>query len=151
LVLDTSTLVSAALRTGSILDQVLSKALEAYDLCASVETLAELEQVLDRGEFDRYRDRESRRVFAATIRRRSLLFAVDLADQSAVEPPCRDPEDNKSLALALLSEADAIVSSDEDLQVLHPWHGIPILMPAEFLAGGSSPHTPQPHSLSPAD
>lgn len=137
-VLDTSVLVSAALYTGSVPDQALSKALESSDLCASVETLAELEQVLDRGKFDRYRDRESRCAFFATIRRRSLLFAVDLADLSAVEPPCRDPKDAQFLALALAAEADALVSSDEDLLALHPWRGIPIVTPAEFLAGGSS-------------
>jgi putative PIN family toxin of toxin-antitoxin system len=133
-VLDTSTLVSAALYTGSVPDQALSKALESYDLCASVETLVELEQVLDRGKFDRYRDRESRRAFVALIRRRSNLFAVDLADLSAVDLPCRDSKDNIFLALALSAEADLVVSSDEDLLVLHPWRGIPIIKPAEFLA-----------------
>ena len=42
-IFDTSTLVSAALYTGSVPDQALSKALEYFDLCASVETLSELE------------------------------------------------------------------------------------------------------------
>ena len=36
-VLDISVLVSAALCTGSIPDQILSKALESFELCASVE------------------------------------------------------------------------------------------------------------------
>ncbi len=139
-VLDTSTLVSAALYTGSVPDQALSKALEYFDLCASVETMAELEQVLNRGKFDRYRERDSRFAFVATIRRRSHLFAVELVGLSAFDPPCRDPKDNKFLALALFAEADAIVSSDEDLLVLHPWRGIPIVSPAEFLA--RSPESP---------
>src|ERR1035437_1152465 len=138
-VLDTSTLVSAAIYTGSVPDQALSKALESFELCASVETLAELEQVLDRGKFDRYRGRESRHTFVATIRRRSLLFAVELADLFAVDLPCRDPKDNIFLALALVAEADVLVSSDEDLLVLHPWHGIPIITPADFLARFSKP------------
>jgi putative PIN family toxin of toxin-antitoxin system len=133
-VLDTCTLVSAALYTGSVPDQALSRALESFDLCASVETQAELEQVLDRGKFDRYRGRESRHAFVATIRRRSLLFAVELADLPAVDPPCRDPKDNQLLALVMAAEADLLVSSDEDLLVLHPWRGIPILTPAGFLA-----------------
>jgi putative PIN family toxin of toxin-antitoxin system len=132
-VLDTSMLVSAALYTGSIPDQALTKALESFDLCASVETLTELEQVLDRGKFDRYRDRDSRHAFVATIRRRSLLFAVEFTDLSAVAPLCRDSKDNTFLALALATEADVLVSSDEDLLVLHPWRGIPIITPAEFL------------------
>jgi len=133
-VMDTSTLVSAALYTGSVPDQALSNALEFYDLCASVETLIELEQVLNRGKFDRYRDRESRRAFVAMIRRRSLLFAVDIADLSAVDPPCRDPNDNRFLALARIAEADALVASDEDLLAMHPWRGMPIVTPAEFLS-----------------
>jgi putative PIN family toxin of toxin-antitoxin system len=140
-VVDTSTLVSAALRSGSVPDQALKKALALFDLCASVETLAELERVLDRSKFDRYRDRESRSAFVVTIRRCSLLFAVNSVDLSAVKPPCRDAEDDKFLALALAAEADAIVSSDEDLLVLHPWHEIPILTPAQFLAGGRGSHS----------
>jgi putative PIN family toxin of toxin-antitoxin system len=139
IVLDTSTLVSAALYTGSIPDHALSNAMEFFYLCASIETLAELERVLDREKFDRYRDQKSRRTFVAMIRRRSVLSAVELTDLSAVDPPYRDPKDNKFLALALAAEADAIVSSDEDLLVLSPWRGIPILTPAEFLARISGP------------
>ena len=138
-VVDTSTLVSAALFTGSIPDQALSKALESFDLCLSIATLGELEQVLDRGKFDRYRVRESRRAFVALIRRRMRLFAVDLADLSAVDPSCRDPKDNQFLALAQVAEADVLVSSDVDLLVLHPWRGIPIHTPAEFLARFTNP------------
>lgn len=62
-------LMGSALYTGSVPDQALSKALEPFDLCACAETLAELEEVLRRGKFDRYRDRESRSAFAATMRR----------------------------------------------------------------------------------
>jgi uncharacterized protein len=131
-VLDTSTLVSVAIRTGSVPDQVLVKALRTCEVCASTETLDELAQVLDRKKFDRYLDKESRRDFVALMRRHLRLFAVQQADLAAVDPPCRDPMDNKFLALVLASEADALVSSDEDLLVLHPWRGIPILTPAEF-------------------
>jgi len=135
-VLDTSTLVSAALRIGSVPHQALLKALGSCDLCASVETLAELERVLDRDKFDRYLDRESRLSFVALMRRHAHLFAVENADTEAVLPPCRDPKDTQFLALVLAAEADALVSSDEDLLVLHPWHAIPIMTPAEFLAAG---------------
>ncbi len=60
IILDTSTLVSAALRPGSIPDQALHKALRSCEVCASAETLKELENVLDRGKFDSYRSKESR-------------------------------------------------------------------------------------------
>ena len=47
---------------------------------------------------------------------------------------CRDPKDDKYLELALAAGADMIVSSDGDLLALHPWRGVRILRPAEYLA-----------------
>ncbi len=47
---------------------------------------------------------------------------------------CRDPKDNKFLEAALSGEADAIVTGDDDLLVLHPFEGVDILRPAELLA-----------------
>jgi putative PIN family toxin of toxin-antitoxin system len=126
--------VSAALRIGSVPHQALLKALGSCDLCASPETLAELEKVLARDKFDRYLDRESRLSFVALIRRHVHLFAVQNSHIEAVLPPCRDPNDTQFLALVLAADADVLVSSDEDLLVLHPWHGIPIVTPAQFVA-----------------
>jgi putative PIN family toxin of toxin-antitoxin system len=133
-VLDTSTLVGAALRIGSVPYQALLEALSTCDVCASAETLAELEQVFDREKFDAYLDQESRREFIALIRGNVHLFAVQNTDLMAVEPPCRDPMDAQFLALALVAEATIVVSSDEDLLVLHPWRGVAIVTPAEFLS-----------------
>jgi putative PIN family toxin of toxin-antitoxin system len=48
---------------------------------------------------------------------------------------CRDHKDNKYLELALAAQARTIVSSDDDLLVLHPWRGVQILRPAAYLAG----------------
>jgi putative PIN family toxin of toxin-antitoxin system len=133
-VFDTSTLVSAALRVGSVTHQALLKAMGSCDVCASLETLAELGAVLERDKFDRYLDRESRLGFAALIGRHAHLFTVQRAHIEAVVPPCRDPKDNLFLALALAAEADALVSSDDDLLILHPWRGVPVMTAAEFLA-----------------
>lgn len=133
-VLDTSTLVSAALRIGSIPHQALLEALATCDVCASAETLDELELVLGREKFDRYLDRASRTEFVALIRRHIHLFAVQDADLEAVEPSCRDSKDNKFLALAFVTGADALVSSDEDLLVMNPWCGIAIMTPGDFLS-----------------
>lgn len=46
---------------------------------------------------------------------------------------CRDPKDDKFLEVAVSGEAEVIVSGDEDLLVLNPFRGIPILPPAKFL------------------
>jgi uncharacterized protein len=46
---------------------------------------------------------------------------------------CRDPDDNKLLEIAVVGRADCLVTGDEDLLVLDPFQGIPILTPAGFL------------------
>jgi uncharacterized protein len=46
---------------------------------------------------------------------------------------CRDPKDDKFLEVALNGKAAVILSGDSDLLALHPWQGIPILSPAEYL------------------
>lgn len=133
-VFDTSTLVSAALRIGSVPYQALSLALATCDLCASLETITELEQVLNREKLDRYLDRPLRQEFVALIRRNSRLFLTDDIGPNALDPSGRDHQDNKFLALALAASTDLLVSSDQDLLVLSPWHQIQILTPGEFLA-----------------
>lgn len=132
-VLDTSTLVSAALRMESAPSRAMSKALRDYEVCASPSTLAELEQVLMREKFDRYLDRETRRAFLAMYRSHTHLFPVFEADEMVLPQSCRDPHDNKFLALALSCAVNVLVSSDEDLLTLHPYQGIPILSPKMFL------------------
>jgi predicted nucleic acid-binding protein len=46
---------------------------------------------------------------------------------------CRDPQDDKFLALALSGGAQAIVSSDDDLLSMGQFRGVRILTPREFL------------------
>ncbi len=47
---------------------------------------------------------------------------------------CRDPKDDKYLELALAAGATTIVTGDADLLVLHPWRGVRVVRPAEYLA-----------------
>ncbi len=144
-VLDTSTLVSAALRVGSVPHQALLKALGSCELCASSATLNELEQVLKRDKFDRYLNTETRLSFVALIRQHTHLFDVQDADELNVQPACRDPKDNKFLALALVCEAGVIISSDKDLLALNPWRSIPVLTPSDFVALNPS-HASERHN-----
>jgi putative PIN family toxin of toxin-antitoxin system len=130
-VFDTSTLVGAVIRPESIPWQALRRAFLSSEVCATAETLAEMEEVLERSKFDRYLDRPTRRAAAEQIRRDCRMFVMDRVDAA---PPCRDPRDNKFLALALVADAGAIISSDEDLLTLHPWRGIRVLTPTQFLA-----------------
>ncbi len=132
-VLDTSTLVGAIMLPQSVPRQAFMKALGSGTLCASPATLAELERVLLRKKFDRYLDHDSRLDFFRRYRHQVLLFPVTEAEEAGLPQACRDPRDNKFLALALHCSADVLVSSDDDLLVLNPWQDIPILTPAQFL------------------
>lgn len=46
---------------------------------------------------------------------------------------CRDVKDNKFLELAVAGNATFLISSDEDLKVLHPFRNISIISPSDFL------------------
>ena len=46
---------------------------------------------------------------------------------------CRDVKDNNVLEAAVAGNADVIVTADNDLLVLNPFQGIPIVGPAAFL------------------
>jgi len=132
-VFDTSTLLGAVLRPASVPRQAFRAALSQGVLCASPATLAELERVLMRDKFDAYQIRATRLEFLQDYRDVLRLFPVTEADALGLPQPCRDPQDDKFLALARHCEADIIVSSDGDLLVLNPWQGVPILTPAQFL------------------
>lgn len=138
-VLDTSTLVGAALKPGSVPHQALLHALARCEVCASVQTWLELEQVMQRDRFDRYLERDTRLEFAAILRQSMHFFAVTSTEEAVLQPPCRDATDNKFLALVRVCQADLLVSSDDDLLVLNPWCGVPVLRPAEFLSYQGAP------------
>jgi putative PIN family toxin of toxin-antitoxin system len=133
-VVDTSTLVSAALKADSKPRRALEQAIELFELCLSELLLSELELVLARPQFARYVSVEAVRAFIASIRAEGSMFSVSAEDLERVEPRCRDAEDHHILALAKVAEVNLIVSSDHDLLVLHPWQGIAILTPAQFIA-----------------
>ena len=132
-VFDTSSIVGASLRPDSIPDRALTRALTNCVLCTSNDHLVELEEVFRRRRFDSYVDVESRLLLLKTIRAHAVLCEVPKSFQSEVRGSCRDANDEFLLALALAAEADVIVSSDRDLLEMHPWRGIPIVTPAQFL------------------
>ena len=130
IVVDTGVLVSAAIRPESIPALALEKALLLFEVCTSAETLAELETVLLRENFNRYALRAERKSFIAGFRERVTVVAV-----TQVVTDCPDPKDNMFLALADTAQAELLVSSDPHRVDMHPWRNIPILPPAAFLVG----------------
>jgi putative PIN family toxin of toxin-antitoxin system len=134
IVIDTSSLISAALRPRSIPDQAVKLALSNYEFWTSADHLQELEEVLRRKHFDSYVDLASRLFFLQNIRANAQSCIVPQSILEDVKGCCRDKSDDFLLALALAAEANLIISSDHDLLVLHPWRGIPIVTPAQFVA-----------------
>jgi len=132
-VFDTSSLASAAIKAGAKPNRALMYALGFCTACASEQLIAELREVISRQRFDRYLSYPEKQKFLDLVQENFKIFPVVTSDIENVDPPCRDPEDNFVLALALIAKADAIVSSDHDLLTLHPWRGIAILTPAQFL------------------
>jgi uncharacterized protein len=127
-VFDTNVLVSALLFRHSTTFAALVRAEANGLLLQSPATLTELELVLMRRKFDKYASESVRMDFLGRIVRISEIVIV----QTQITA-CRDPKDNKFLELALDGYADAIISGDQDLLVLSPFEGIPILTPAQFL------------------
>jgi putative PIN family toxin of toxin-antitoxin system len=69
---------------------------------------------------------------------RSFLVKVILISE-AIEIPspiraCRDPRDDKFLELAVHGRAGILITGDADLLALHPFQGVDILSPADFLS-----------------
>ena len=130
-VFDASTFVSAVLKADSLPERALLRAIdEANRLILSQEVEDEYREVIFRPKFDRF--------VSVERRQRILDIAVVAAERVEVTEAvqeCRDPKDDKYLALAAAGRADVIVSSDaRDLLSMHPWRGIFILSPAGFLA-----------------
>jgi putative PIN family toxin of toxin-antitoxin system len=111
--------------------QALLAAVGAYKLCFSDATLNELGEVLHRPKFDRYVPFQERIDFLALVTVHSDIWDVDTATMDAASGACRDPRDDKFLAMAC--HAVALVSSDTDLLILDPWRGVRILTPSAFL------------------
>jgi hypothetical protein len=109
--------------------QAFDRALEHGTILMSSATVAELNDVLRRPRFDTYVHADDRLEFLA-----ALVRDAELVEVTEVVSDCRDPKDNKFLELALDGNATQIVSGDEDLLVLHPFRGIPILTPQGFVA-----------------
>lgn len=129
IVFDASTLVGAAIRRDGVPELALRRARRDGRIAVSEAVMAELLDVLARPRLARFLDPDLRDEVLSQLQASAVFFAPTKAVAD-----CRDKKDNKYLELAVASGAWAIVSSDADLLVLHPWRGVRILRPAEYLA-----------------
>ncbi len=128
IVADTNLLVSRLLLPQSLPAQAVRKAVDEGQLLVSDATLGELADVLSRAKFDPYVSLEDRQDFIRVLNR--------VAERIIVTAPikaCRDPKDDKFLEVALNGEANLILTGDRDLLALHPFRGVDILSPREYL------------------
>jgi len=130
-VIDTNILVRAMLKPGGSVGPVVDLLRDGrYVFLYSEATLNELIDVLGRPRMvNKYG------LTAAEVD--ALCALVVLRGELILPGPaitaCRDPKDNKFLEIAVAGRADVIVSGDEDLEVLNPFKGIPVISPAELL------------------
>lgn len=128
-VLDTNTLVSRLLVPGGAAGQAVDCALARGVLLVSVETLDELTEVLGRTKFDRYVPIGDRRHFLGLLG--GVARIVNITHRVTA---CRDRRDAKFLHVALNGEAEAIITGDADLLALHPFRGVAIITPRDFVS-----------------
>jgi hypothetical protein len=107
-VLDASTLVSAALKADSVPERALLRAVkEPNRLVLSQAVEDEYREVIYRSKFDRYVSRAHRQTILDIV-----VVAADRIEPTETVHECRDPKDDKYLALAAAGGADVIISSD---------------------------------------
>ncbi len=128
-ILDTNIIISGILFKGDAIRSLLLFALNEYQLVFSQTTWDELSSVLQRDVFEKNMPLGARlRVLA------ELASKVEVVQSTSIVTDCRDPKDNKFLSLALDAKVTAIVTGDNDLKVLHPYKGIAIQSPADFMS-----------------
>ncbi len=130
-VIDTNILVRAVIRPQGTVGPVLLRLRQGeYTLLYAWASLEELIDVLNRPRIrDKYHlaDQDIQTVVGLI-----LVRGEEVAPGETVTV-CRDPKDDKFLEIAVAGEADVIVTGDQDLLALHPFAGIPIVPPSEFL------------------
>jgi len=128
-VFDVHVLVSAMLLPSSIPRRAFDLALRHGRLLISTETATELNEVIRRPKFDPYLTEEDRIEFLTLfVREAELVHVVQRVTD------CRDPRDNKFLELSVSGGASHLVTGDSALLALHPFRGIAVVSPSEFLA-----------------
>lgn len=129
IVVDTNIYVSRLIREQSTPGRAVARAWKEGITLVSAATLAEIGDVLRRPEIGRFVQPEKVEPYLAQIRSVALFIA-----NPRVIRACRDSRDDKFLEVAVHGRADLILTGDQDLLALDPFHGIRILTPADYLA-----------------
>jgi putative PIN family toxin of toxin-antitoxin system len=130
LVLDTNVVVSGLI-WGGVPRRLLDLARDGHlSLFTSNVLLDELADVLAREKFASLL--ASQRITPAFLMQGYGILTKSVTPQT-IQRTVRDPKDDAVIATALVAQAEAVITGDNDLLVLHPWQGIQILNPAQAL------------------
>lgn len=132
-VIDTNVLISAALDEESVPARARNHAVRHGLLIATEQTFAELVGRLLSAKFDRYVSRAARELLLHRLQPITEIVTVVRAIRVR-----RDPRDDMFLEAAVNGGANVILTGDKDLLALHPFAGIAILTPADYLASVES-------------
>jgi putative PIN family toxin of toxin-antitoxin system len=127
-VIDTNILISAFILPRSTARKVIDKARNEGYIVGSEQSLNEFSNTFVRPKFDKYVPLEERLEIIDDFS--SLVYYIEPLMEINI---CRDPKDDKFLELACSANAKCIVTGDQDLLVLNPFRGIPIITVLEFL------------------
>lgn len=128
-VIDTNVLISAALLDDSVPARARNHAVRYGQLIATEQTFAELVGRLVAPKFDRHVSRATREILLQRLQ--PIIEIVPVIQAVSV---CRNPHDDMVLEAAVNGRADVIVTGDKDLLALHPFMGIAIVTPADYLS-----------------
>jgi uncharacterized protein len=125
IVFDTNTRISAIIFGGKPRELISHACPPEYLQIVSQPLLDELHEILDR-KFHWPEPAISKEMrYIATV---SFLVKPD-----AIDPVCRDPDDDRILECAIAGNADFIITGDRDLLTLGSFRGIPILTVRQYL------------------
>jgi putative PIN family toxin of toxin-antitoxin system len=130
-VVDTNVLISAALSPDGAPARLLRRLHRESRLVFAPATFDELRTRLWLPKFDRYASIESRRRFLSNTRESARWHEVPASLNA--QTWCRDPNDDKFIALALAAKATWLITGDDDLLCLDPLGELRILTPRAAL------------------
>jgi len=130
IVIDTNILISAALSPDGTAHKALEQVYQKFRIAQSNETYQELSTRIYKRKFDKYISDEERQDFLNIVNKHSQF--IEIKSQINI---CRDVEDNKFLELLKDSNAEFLITGDQDLLSLKTIaeYQNQIVTPREFL------------------
>ncbi|MDD1415617.1 putative toxin-antitoxin system toxin component, PIN family [Dolichospermum sp. ST_con] len=130
IVIDTNILISAALSPDGTARKALNKVYKEVKIAQSEETYQELSTRIYKHKFDKYISDAERQEFLDVVNKYSQF--IEITSQINI---CRDADDNKFLDLTQDTNAEFLITGDQDLLSLKvlPEYQNKIITPREFI------------------